>query len=199
YDGQTERFPMTEDPQFGFVWEGTTDIMCSGQTWDFFAGPINPTESTYQFGSCEWNACADPHGYYFAGQFSTECDGGLGYTQHSGWIVFSPTSPRPWMIAPVGTVYYSPVPYGYSGQVGGIFLYVESGTVRVQLVDGSLDPISDMFASVGYSCDPDIGRPVIDDTSPISYLWGFPSPVTSDPFGICEGTTGFGSWEITFP
>lgn len=199
YDGQTERFVMSDDPELGLVWEGTTDIICSGQTWDFFAWGLHAPTGTYQFGSCEWSVCHDPMLYIIPAAFSTECDGGAGYTQHHGYLTFVPTSPMPWMTAPSGTVFYSPLPYGYPGPAGGIFLYVESGTVRLQIVDGQLEPLQDLFASVGYTCDGTNGnRPIIDDTSPISYLWGFPSPVTSDPFGICSGTTGFGSWSVSF-
>lgn len=57
--GGTARLPQVEDAELGYIFEGTSDYMCSGQTWDAVALPVSIVndDSAPSFGSCALSPC----------------------------------------------------------------------------------------------------------------------------------------------
>lgn len=205
---ETSTFPLTwfetEDPEVQIPeFEGVTTIMCSGETWDFYAFGLSPVlEDAFELGGCTWSACASPTGAMFGAAITVECDGGLGYTQRWGYMLFRQSDMLPVGINSGdvdGMTFWAQMPSGLNdGDISLACVLVHNGNAMVYLTDANREIVADGFATISMSCDPSTGFPDLGDTSPISYLWGFPSPVTTDPFGICGGSTGYGSWNIEF-
>lgn len=204
--GGSDRYPMAwfdvEEtiPEF----EGTTDLMCSGQTWDLYAFNLRLETTEYQFGSCGWSACATPTSPIILADISASCSGESGSGGASGPLVFQASSSLPVGVDPgdvSGLSFWSPLPSSLNtGILKMAFLYVENGTAKIQITDGAGNPIPDMSTTVAYSCDPSDDKPAFVDTSETLYDWGFPGPYTANQFGLCDGeSSGFGGWEVTFP
>ncbi len=206
-DDSSDRFPMTwqDESQTLPEFEGETGLMCSGETWDFYAHNFHLATENLEFGTCEWPPCGSSNiGPIIPAHIEAICSGEIGSEGGSGPLVFMASPGLPTNVDPNdvdGTSFFAPLPSGLNdGVVTSAYLYVENGTAKVQLTDSSGNPVPDMTATISYSCDPSDGKPAIGDTTQVTYLWGFPSPYTTNQFGLCDGeSSGFGWWQVTFP
>lgn len=184
--GGTARLPQMEDAELGYIFEGTSDYMCSGQTWDAVALPVSIVndDSAPSFGSCALSPCT---ALWARAQVLFTC-GDFSQTQVSVYLnrsakgnVGSP--PSEWTVPGVdpasiygNDVYVGAFPLGVGYT---LYLWADSVSTYQWKVSHVSDPVSviSISGSESISCSPI----TLADGSGILEWWDD----DADPFGIC--------------
>ncbi len=183
----TARLLQVEDPEMGNIFEGTSDYMCSGQTWDVATLPLTVVDDlSPQFGNCNQSPCG---ALWLSGQATVGCNDSS-YSQASFYLnraaKGNPGSPpSEWTIPGVdpSSIYGSDVYLGTWPFGSGYTIYVwavdgstyswkvshSSGT-NIAMSSGNITCVGGVFG-LDYTSSP--------------YDWfGLPG---GDPFGVCPG------------
>ena len=133
----TSRIPLSDDPEFGPVFDGTADVFCPTETWDVFAGMPNVLEDTADIFGC-FDAGCYVEGWCIGGVAS--CDTGTCANNTFGNHLSATASNPPGVASKIGDAFTGPypiaVPAGYKVWLwedgGGIHLAVYNGTTLVE-------------------------------------------------------------------